>query len=103
MVLPNELLQIPAPFHNLASRWKGADEAKGVDSIERQSMKGGVRDIRRDGCARGIDDFAPADGLAANPRRDGIPVDKRKRRAVIVRSDPRSAAGFRRRMAAWFC
>ena len=97
MILPNKLFQIPAPFNNLAGRWIDSDEAKGIDSIERQSMNGGVRDIRRDGCARGIDDFAPADGLAANPRCDEIPVDKRKRCAVVVHGDPRSTAGFRRR------
>src|SRR6266567_4482062 len=97
MVLPNELFQIPAPFDNLAVRWIDSDEAKGIGSIERQSMKGGVRDIRRYGRAHGIDDFAPADGFAANPRRDGIPVDERKRRAAVVHRDPRSTAGFRRR------
>ena len=97
MVLPNQLFQIPAPFDNLAVRWIDADEAKGIGSIERQSMKRGVRDIRRYGRAHGIDDFAPADGFAANPRRDGIPVDERKRRAVVVHGDPRSTAGFRRR------
>src|SRR2546426_3854634 len=96
MVLPNELFQIPASFDNLAVRWIDSDEAKGIGSIERQSMKGGVRDIRRYGRAHGIDDFAPVDGFAANPRRDGIPVDERKRRAVVVHGDPRSTAGFRR-------
>src|SRR5213596_704809 len=93
---PNELFQIPAPFNNLTGRWIDSDEAKGIDSIERQFMKDGIRDIRRDGRAHGIDDFAPADGFADNPRRDGIPVDERKRRAVVVHGDPRSTAGFRR-------
>src|SRR6266446_4981622 len=97
MVLPNELFQIPAPFDNLAVRWIDSDEAKGIGSIERQSMKGGVRHMRRYGRAHGIDDFAPADGFAANPRRDGIPVDERERRAVVVHGDPRSTAVFRRR------
>src|SRR6266566_2949551 len=97
MVLPNELFQIPAPFNNLAVCWIDSDEAKGIDSIDRQSTKRGIRDIRRDGRAHGIDDFAPTDGFAANPRRDGIPVDERKRRAMVVHGDPRSTAGFRRR------
>src|SRR5882724_2184394 len=97
MVLTNELFQVPAPFNNFAGRWIDSDEAKWIDLIERQSVKGGVREIRRDGSAHGIDDFAPADGLAADPRRDGIPVDERKRRAVVVHRDPSSTAGFRRR------
>src|SRR6266568_1850038 len=96
MVQPNELFQIPAPFNNLAGRWIDSDEAEGIDSIERQFMKDSIRDIRRDGRAHGIDDFAPADGLADNPGRDGIPVDKRKCCAVVVHGDPRSTAGFRR-------
>src|ERR1044071_4263771 len=95
MVLPNELLQIPAPFNNLADR-RDSDEAKGIDLIERQSMKGGVREIRRDGRAHGIDDFAPADGFTANLRLDGIPVDERERRSVVVHGEPRSTAGFSR-------
>src|ERR1044071_2071462 len=97
MVLPNELFRIAAPLANLAVRWIDSEEAKGIGSIERQSMKGGVRDIRRYGRAHGIDDFAPADGFAANPRRDGVPVDEPKRRAVVVHGDPRSTAGLRRR------
>ena len=96
MVLPNELFQVPAPFNNFAGRWIDSDEAKGIDLIERQSVKGGVREILRDGSAHGIDDFAPA-GFAADPRRDGIPVDERERRPVVVHGDPRSTAGFRRR------
>src|SRR5438876_3831552 len=97
MVLPNELLQVPAPFNDLAGRWKNADEAKGIDSIQRQSMKRGVRKIWRAGRTHGVDDFAPAEGLAADSCRDGIPVDERERRAVVVHGDPRSPAGFRRR------
>src|SRR6266550_7132729 len=97
MVLPNELFQVPAPFSNFTGRWIDSDEAKGIDLIEPQSVKGGVREIRRDGSAYGIDDFAPADGFAADPRRDGIPVDERERRAVVVHGDPRSTAVFRRR------
>src|SRR5437867_147388 len=93
MILPNKLFQIPAPFNNFAGRWIDSDEAKGIDSIERQSIKGGGGDFRRDGRAHGIDDFAPADGLGADPRRDGIPVDERKRRAVVVHRDPSSTAG----------
>lgn len=94
---PDKLFQIPTPFNYLADHWENTDQSKWIDLIERQSVKGGVRDIRRDGSAHGIDDFAPADGLAANPRRDGIPVYERKRRTVVVHGDPRSTAGFRRR------
>jgi len=97
MILPNKLFQIPAPFNNFAGRGIDSDEAKGIDSIERQSIKGGGGNFRRDGRAHGIDDFAPADGLAADPRRDGIPVDERKRRALVVHRDPSSTAGFRGR------
>src|SRR5882724_7071561 len=49
------------------------------------------------GRAHGIDDLAPAKGVASNPRVDGIPVDKRKRHAVVVHGDPCSSAWFRRR------
>lgn len=97
MVLPNELAQIPAPFNYLAGRWINSDEAKRVYPSERQASECGVCDIRRASRSHGIDDFAPADGLSANPRRDGIPVYERKRRTVVVHGDPRSTAGFRRR------
>ena len=93
---PNELFQIPAPFNNLTGRWIDSDEAKGIDSIERQFMKDGIRDIRRDGRAHGIDDFAPADGRASKSRRDGIPVDEGERRAAIVQCDPCPTTGFGR-------
>jgi len=35
--LPNELVQIPAPFNDLAGRWKNSNETERIDSIERQS------------------------------------------------------------------
>ena len=69
---------------------------KGLIRLSGNPCKRGVREIRRDGRAHGIDDFAPADGFAVNPRRDGIPIDERKRRAVVVHGDPCSTAGFRR-------
>src|SRR5437016_1215863 len=96
MFLPNELFQIPTPLNDLARRRKKSDETEGVDSLERQRTEGGRRGIRRDNRANGIDDLAAAHAVAANPRRDGIPVDERKSRAVIVHSDPRSAAQFSR-------
>jgi len=97
MVLPNELAQIPAPFNYLAGCWINSDEAKRVYPIERQASERGVCDIRRAGRAHGNDDFASADGFSADPRRNGIPVDERESRAVVVHGDPRSSAGFRRR------
>src|SRR5258706_122584 len=97
MILSNELFQVPAPLNNFAVRWIHSDQTKGIDLIERQSVKGGVREVRRSGRAHGIDDFAPADSFFVDTRRDGIPVDKRERRAVVVHGDPRSTAGFTRR------
>ena len=70
---------------------------KGLIRLSGNPASAASANIRRGGRAHGIDDFAPADGFAANPRRDGIPVDERKRRAVVVHGDPRSTAGFRRR------
>src|SRR5438093_9507272 len=60
-------------------------------------MQGGVCGIRRDGGARGIDNLAPAKGVVVKPLLDGIPVDERKRRALVVKGDPGSAPRFRRR------
>ena len=95
MVLTNKLFQIPAPFDDFTERWKYSDEAEWVDSIEWQTVQGNIRQIRRTDCADGIDDFAPADGFAANARRDGIPVNERKRCALVVDGDPRSSTRFR--------
>src|SRR6266446_6420487 len=96
MALPNELVQIPAPFNDLARRRKNSDKTERVNSIERQSMEGVIRQIRRDGRACGIDNLAPAKGVAVNSRLDGIPVDERKRRALVVKGDPGSAPRLRR-------
>ena len=96
MILPNELLQIPTPFDDLARLREKPNQAEGVDPIERKIGKCAIRDIRCDGCAHGINDFAPADGFADNMRPDGIPVNERKRDAMVVESDPRSASRFRR-------
>ena len=96
MVLANELFQIPAPFDNLAGYWKNADKAKRGYPVERYASKRGVREIRRAGRTHRIHDFAPADGLAAKPRRDGIPVDEGKRRTAVVQRDPCPTTGFGR-------
>src|SRR5437879_7242557 len=97
MSLPNELFQIPAPFDDLRCCRKTSDKAERIDLIKRQCMKGGIRKVRGGGRAYRIDDFAAADCFAANPCGDGIPVNERKRCAMVVHGYPRPTAGFRRR------
>src|SRR5229473_3923629 len=96
MALPNDLVQIPTPFNDLACRRKNSNETERVNSIERQSMQGGVCSIRRNSGAHGIDYLAATDGVAADSCLDRIPVDERKRRALVVEGDPGSAPRFRR-------
>src|SRR2546428_1772687 len=95
MVFLSYLFQVPAPFNQLAGSRKNSDEPKGVDPIKRQLSQCSLREIWRRGRAHRIDDFASADKFAANSRRDGIPVDERKRRTVVVHSNPSSTTGFR--------
>ena len=95
MILPNELLQIPTPFDDLARLREKPNQAEGVDPIERKTGKCAIRDIRCDGCAHGINDFAPADGFADDTRPDGIPVNERKRDAMVVESDRSSMCARR--------
>src|SRR6266446_25895 len=96
MVLTNEMFQVPTPFGNFTSGRKNSDEAEGIDLIEWQFCERGIREIWPDDRAHGIDDFTPADDLIANTRRDGIPVDERKRNTLVVDGDPRSVSRFRR-------
>ena len=105
MILPNELLQIPTPFDDLARLREKPNQAEGVDPIERKTGKCAIRDIRCDGCAHGINDFAPADGFADNMRPDGIPVNERKRDAMVVENvqDLRFGQDIRKRESLIAC
>jgi len=55
MVLPQELLQIPAPLGNR----KHSDQPEGLEAVKRQLRQCGIHTIPRPGPAHCIDDDAP--------------------------------------------
>jgi hypothetical protein len=88
-------LQIPAPFDDSGAGRKDADQSKWIHALQWKLGKRFVCDGGRIAPERGFHNFTPADGIAGDAGRDGIPVHEGKGRTGVVDADPGAAAGFR--------